>query len=70
MSLNRLPEFKRRLKEAVAQANDEGRLVMVDLYADWCVACKEFEHYTFPDAKVQSEFSHYQLIQIDLTDSR
>ncbi len=67
-------EFKQvadlaELKEAVAQANDEGRLVMVDLYADWCVACKEFEHYTFPDAKVQSEFSHYQLIQIDLTES-
>ncbi|WP_033016876.1 protein-disulfide reductase DsbD [Pseudoalteromonas sp. BSi20652] len=57
------------LKEAVAQANNEGRMVMVDLYADWCVACKEFEHYTFPDAKVQSEFSHYQLIQVDLTES-
>ena len=67
-------EFKQvadlaELKEAVAQANDEGRMVMVDLYADWCVACKEFEHYTFPDAQVQDEFSHYQLIQIDLTES-
>ncbi|MEL0656197.1 protein-disulfide reductase DsbD [Pseudoalteromonas issachenkonii] len=67
-------EFKKvadlaELKEAVAQANDEGRMVMVDLYADWCVACKEFEHYTFPDAEVQSQFSHYQLIQVDLTNS-
>ncbi|TMP73292.1 protein-disulfide reductase DsbD [Pseudoalteromonas sp. S1609] len=57
------------LKQAVSQANGEGRMVMVDLYADWCVACKEFEHYTFPDPQVQSEFSHYQLIQIDLTQS-
>ncbi|ASM51351.1 thiol:disulfide interchange protein DsbD [Pseudoalteromonas espejiana DSM 9414] len=67
-------EFKQvanlaQLKEAVTQANQQGRLVMVDLYADWCVACKEFEHYTFPDAKVQAEFKHYQLIQIDLTQS-
>lgn len=67
-------EFKQvanlaQLKEAVTQANQQGRLVMVDLYADWCVACKEFEHYTFPDAKVQAEFNHYQLIQIDLTQS-
>lgn len=67
-------EFKKvadlaELKEAVAQASNEGRMVMVGLYADWCVACKEFEHYTFPDAKVQSEFSHYQLIQVDLTNS-
>ena len=57
------------LKQAVSQANSEGRMAMVDLYADWCVACKEFEHYTFPDPQVQSEFSHYQLIQIDLTQS-
>ncbi|MDO6464993.1 protein-disulfide reductase DsbD [Pseudoalteromonas carrageenovora] len=67
-------EFKKvadlaELKEAVAQASDEGRMVMVDLYADWCVACKEFEHYTFPDAKVQSEFNYFQLIQVDLTSS-
>jgi len=67
-------EFKKvadlaELKEAVAQASDEGRMVMVDLYADWCVACKEFEHYTFPDVKVQSEFNHFQLIQVDLTSS-
>ncbi|MGB0923153.1 MAG: protein-disulfide reductase DsbD [Pseudoalteromonas shioyasakiensis] len=57
------------LKEEIAQASSEGRLVMVDLYADWCVACKEFEHYTFPDAKVQEQFAHFELIQIDLTES-
>lgn len=67
-------EFKQvanltELKKAVAEANQQGKLVMVDLYADWCVACKEFEHYTFPDPNVQSEFSYYQLIQIDLTQS-
>ena len=57
------------LKEEIAKASSEGRLVMVDLYADWCVACKEFEHYTFPDAKVQAQFAHFELIQIDLTES-
>lgn len=67
-------EFKQvanltELKKAVAEANQQGKLVMVDLYADWCVACKEFEHYTFPAPNVQSEFSYYQLIQIDLTQS-
>lgn len=67
-------EFKQvanltELKKAVAEANQQGKLVMVDLYADWCVACKEFEHYTFPDPNVQREFSYYQLIQIDLTQS-
>ncbi len=57
------------LKDEIAAASSEGRLVMVDLYADWCVACKEFEHYTFPDTNVQAQFAHFELIQIDLTES-
>ena len=42
---------------------------MLDLYADWCVACKEFEKYTFSDANVVKELRHSVLMQIDLTDS-
>ena len=57
------------LKQAINDANSDGRLVMVDLYADWCVACKEFEKYTFPDAKVQDEFANFALLKIDLTES-
>ncbi|KPH65232.1 thiol:disulfide interchange protein [Pseudoalteromonas porphyrae] len=57
------------LKQAIGDANNEGRLVMVDLYAEWCVACKEFEKYTFPDAKVQAEFANFELLKIDLTES-
>ena len=34
------------LRHKIAAANGEGKTVMVDLYADWCVACKEFEKYT------------------------
>lgn len=41
--------------------------VMLDLYADWCVACKEFEKYTFTDSKVQQKFSEMVVLQIDLT---
>lgn len=57
------------LKQAISEANDEGRLVMVDLYAEWCVACKEFEKYTFPKPSVQAEFAHFELLKIDLTES-
>ena len=42
---------------------------MIDLYADWCVACKEFEKYTFPDEDVVKALSNSVLMQIDLTDS-
>ena len=42
---------------------------MLDLYADWCVACKEFEKYTFPAPVVQAALGNTELLQIDLTDN-
>ena len=57
------------LHEAVKQANANGKTVMVDLYADWCIACKEFEHYTFSDPMVQAALENTVLIQVDLTES-
>ena len=57
------------MNQAIAKANAEGKTVMVDLYADWCVACKEFEEYTFFEANVQKSLSNTLLLQIDLTDT-
>lgn len=42
-------------------------LAMLDLYADWCVACKEFEKYTFHAPEVMSTFNDVLLLQIDMT---
>ncbi|GLX78968.1 thiol:disulfide interchange protein DsbD [Thalassotalea insulae] len=56
------------LQQQVKQANSDGKTVMVDLYADWCIACKEFEKYTFPAPQVQQALSNTVLIQMDLTD--
>jgi thiol:disulfide interchange protein DsbD len=60
-----LDDFDQKL----AAANAEGKSVMVDLYADWCVACKEFEKYTFPDPAVVDALSETVWMQIDLTDN-
>ncbi len=57
------------LQSAIVQANSQGKTVMLDLYADWCVACKEFEQYTFPDKNVQEALANTILLQIDLTDT-
>ena len=53
------------LNQALAQAN--GKPVMLDLYADWCVACKEFEKYTFSDPQVQQTLKNSVLLQADVT---
>ena len=53
------------LNSALAQA--KGKPVMLDLYADWCVACKEFEKYTFSDPQVQSALKETVLLQANVT---
>ena len=63
-------EFKKvksetELQQALAENNKP--LVMLDLYADWCVACKEFEKETFSDPSVQKAFGDMLLLQVDMT---
>jgi len=65
-------EFKRiksvaDLKHELATATVQGRPVMLDFYADWCVSCKEMEHYTFIDARVKSNLGNTLLLQADVT---
>lgn len=45
----------------------EGKHLMLDFYADWCVSCKEMEAWTFTDAAVQSALADTVLIQADVT---
>lgn len=53
------------LNGALAKAN--GKPVMLDLYADWCVACKEFEKYTFSDPLVRNALKETVLLQANVT---
>ena len=52
------------LNREIAQSN---KVVMVDLYADWCVACKELEKYTFSDPRVSQILNQLTLIKFDIT---
>lgn len=59
--IHSLAELETQLQAA------QGKKVMLDLYADWCVACKEFEKYTFSDPMVQQKLSEMVVLQIDMT---
>jgi thiol:disulfide interchange protein DsbD len=52
------------LEQKLATTNQP---VMLDFYADWCVACKELEQLTFSDPKVQQQLKNTTLLQVDVT---
>lgn len=56
------------LEAALDQASAEGRTVMVDFTADWCISCKELQAFTYPDAAVRDALGDSLLLRADVTD--
>lgn len=48
-------------------ANAHGKSVMLDFYADWCIACKEMEKRTFSNNEVQQSLNNTVMLQADVT---
>lgn len=44
--------------------------IMLDFYADWCVACLEYEKFTFNNPNVSNLLSDFELLQVDVTDNK
>jgi len=57
------------LQQAITRARSEGRTVLVDFSAKWCVSCKEMEKYTFTDAAVKTALDKTLLLRADVTDN-
>lgn len=53
---------------AIAEARDDDKLVMIDFYADWCAACKEYETKTFANEQVSHELTKLVTAKVDLTE--
>jgi thiol:disulfide interchange protein DsbD len=68
--ISEVPLFKRvandaQLDAAIKAAN--GKPVLLDFYADWCVSCKEMERYTFTDTRVKQRLADMVKVQVDVT---
>lgn len=55
------------LDQALIEAKNQHKPVMLDFYADWCVSCKEMEKFTFSDKRVQSKLNTMVLLQADVS---
>ena len=66
------PQFTRianlaDLQQQLDIAAATGTPVMLDFYADWCVACKEMERFTFSNPQVAATMGKFALLQADVT---
>ncbi|MFO7769106.1 MAG: protein-disulfide reductase DsbD [bacterium] len=61
-------EWGEDLEAALQTAEREEKPVVVDFTADWCVACKELDHFTFSDPRVVEAFRDFILVRVDMTD--
>jgi thiol:disulfide interchange protein DsbD len=58
------------LESALARAKAERKVVLVDIYAEWCAQCKELDEKTWPEAGVKQWIGQSAVaIRID-TDAR
>ncbi len=62
-TVNNLDELQQQLAVAKAQ----GKPVMLDLYADWCTACRELDDKTFSDPQIRQHLSGYQFLRADVS---
>jgi thiol:disulfide interchange protein DsbD len=58
------------IKDLNTQLNlNKNPLVLLDFYADWCVACLEYEKHTFSDPKVRRLMNKFVLLKADVTEN-
>lgn len=53
--------------EKILAAAPTDRAIVVDVYADWCVACQPIEHRILKSPEVQAALAPYYLIKLDLS---
>lgn len=52
---------------AVARAAGQGRAVMLDFYADWCIECKHLEQQTFAAPDIAPRLARMDVLRADVT---
>ena len=57
------------VRELEARLEGAKKPVILVFSAQWCVACKEMERFTFTDARVASRMNAFTLLEADVTEN-
>jgi thioredoxin:protein disulfide reductase len=60
-------EWKPFSEQAVVDARKQGKGVIIDSYATWCIPCKELDELTFTNSDVRKEAEKFVTLKLDLT---
>lgn len=55
-------------EKAITAAQNDGKGVIIDVFADWCVPCKQLDSSTFTDPDVADEAKQFVTLKLDLTE--
>ena len=51
----------------MSKSDTQDGIFLFDIYADWCVTCKEIEAFVFTRDDVKNEMSKFELLRADVT---
>ena len=61
------PRWQKYTTQKVEEAKKQGRPVIIDFYADWCLSCTELDELTFSQPEVIERSPHFTMIKVDAT---
>ena len=60
---------KAEFEQALSQAQAAQKTMVLDFYADWCIACKILDKEVFSDSEVASALNGFVFVQLDMTNN-
>ena len=58
-----------QFRPLLANSAQQGKITVLDFYADWCIACKIMDHEVFANAQVKQALADSLFVQLDMTDN-